>query len=103
MRFHDLVTTSRRVASTSARLGKIELLASSLRALSVDEVEIGVAFLAGTLRQRRLGLGPAALQSAHTTAATEPTRELRDVATAFASHRRARRRSWAARRRSSGT
>ena len=56
MRFLEIVTTSRRVASTSSRLGKIELLAVSLRALSVDEVEIGVAFLAGTIRQRRLVL-----------------------------------------------
>ena len=84
MRFHDLVATSRRVAATPARLGKIEHLASCLRAMTLDEVEIGVSYLGGSVRQRRVGLGPAAVQSASTGAAAEPTLDVRDVDEAFA-------------------
>ena len=79
MLLHDIVATSRRVASTSARLGKIAHIATALRALTLDEVEIGVAFLAGAIRQRRLGIGPAALRSARTAPAAEPSLELREV------------------------
>jgi len=83
MRFHDLVATSRRVAATPARLGKVEYLASCLRAMTLDEVEIGASYLGGSVRQRRDGLGHAALQNVRTAAAAEPTLELRDVDAAF--------------------
>jgi DNA ligase-1 len=84
MRLHDLVTTSRRVAATSARRGKVELLATTLRALALDEVEIGVAYLSGRIRQRRLGIGGAAVAGVRGEPAREPSLELREVDATFA-------------------
>lgn len=52
-----VVETSRRVTETSRRLGKIELLATLLRRVPVDEVETVVAFLSGSVRQGRIGIG----------------------------------------------
>ncbi|AUX46655.1 uncharacterized protein SOCE26_081610 [Sorangium cellulosum] len=60
----DLVATSERVATTSSRLEKISALADVLRRLSPDEVEIGVDWLSGRLRQGRIGLGPAMIAEA---------------------------------------
>lgn len=59
-----LVQTSSRLAQTRSRLAKIELLADCLRQLArEDEVEIGVDYLSGRLRQGRIGLGSAWLQA----------------------------------------
>ena len=41
MLFAEVVETSRRVAETSRRLGKIDLLAALLRKLDPEEVEMG--------------------------------------------------------------
>ena len=54
-----LVETSDKVASTRSRLAKIELLVATLRALAADERETAVAWLAGVLPGKRLGLGHA--------------------------------------------
>src|SRR6266404_1201100 len=62
--FQELVQTSRRVAATRGRLAKIELLADLLKRASPEEIEIAVAFLSGSLRQGRIGIGYAALQAA---------------------------------------
>ena len=67
-----LVELSRGVAQTSSRLGKIDVLAACLRALSPDEIAIAVPFLCGETRQGRLGIGYAALQEARTGAAAQP-------------------------------
>ncbi len=76
----DLVETSTRVAATSSRLAKVELLADLLKRLRADEIDIGVSFLSGAARQGRIGVGYAALQHAsQTAAATQPTLELLDV------------------------
>jgi DNA ligase 1 len=84
MLLDEIVRTSRRVAATSSRRGKVQLLAGCLRALAADEVGIGVAYLAGELRQGRIGLGPAALRAAHPgAAAAAPTLEIADVDIAF--------------------
>ena len=64
MRLAELVDTSTQVAATSARLEKLALLADLLRRAAPDEVPIAVAWLAGRLRQGRIGLGWTALQSA---------------------------------------
>ncbi len=64
MHLADLVATSRRVAETRARSEKIGALADLLRRLPADEVEIAVSYLSGTLRQGRIGLGPAAVREA---------------------------------------
>lgn len=59
-----LVETSQRVSATSARLAKARELAGLLRALTPDEIETGVHYLSGEIRQGRIGIGYAALRSA---------------------------------------
>jgi DNA ligase-1 len=58
------VETSRRITEVSGRLEKIGLIASLLASVPPDEIEIAVAFLSGSFRQARLGIGYAALQAA---------------------------------------
>jgi DNA ligase 1 len=62
MQFAELAATSGAVAATSARRGKIELLAAALRGLDPGEIEAGAAYLAGELRQRQIGVGWASLR-----------------------------------------
>jgi len=62
MLFATIVDTSRRVADTSRRLEKIDLLAALLRQLAPPEVEPVVAFLSGYVRQGKIGVGYAALR-----------------------------------------
>jgi DNA ligase 1 len=57
MRFADLAATSLAVGSTRSRKEKAALLADALRGLEAGEVEAGVAYLSGELRQRRTGVG----------------------------------------------
>jgi len=64
MRIRDLATTSAALATTSRRTGKAEQLAALLRQLAPDEIVPAVALLSGTTRQRRIGIGPAALRAA---------------------------------------
>src|SRR5215831_4069516 len=64
MLFAAVVDTSRRVAETSRRLEKIDLLAALLRQLDAEEVEIVVAWLSGYTRQGRIGIGWATLRGA---------------------------------------
>jgi DNA ligase-1 len=75
----SLVETSRRVADTSKRLEKIGLLATLLRQVTPEEVEIVVRFLAGQTRQGRIGIGYAALREARNSPAANPTWEILDV------------------------
>ncbi len=75
--------TSEAVASTSARLGKIELLAGLVAELTPEEAPIAVAYLAGELPQGRIGVGWAALRDLDAPPATEATVRLRDVDEAF--------------------
>ncbi len=60
----NVVETSQRVAETTKRLRKIDLLAALLRQLDPEETEIVVAFLSGGTRQGRIGIGYAALRDA---------------------------------------
>ncbi|MEO8627991.1 MAG: ATP-dependent DNA ligase [Betaproteobacteria bacterium] len=69
MLLFDLVETSRLITSTSKRLEKIKLLADCLRRLAGDEIEIGVGYLSGEIRQQKLGVGYA------TVLASRPERE----------------------------
>jgi DNA ligase 1 len=71
---HDLVQTSRRVAETSGRLAKIEVLASLLARAPQDEIETATAFLSGTTRVERLGVGYATLQASRRVPAVEAPR-----------------------------
>lgn len=62
MRFLDLAATSAAVTVTPGRLAKVDLLAVALRRLDVDEIPAGAGYLAGELRQRQTGVGPAGLR-----------------------------------------
>ncbi len=80
MRLHDLVLTSRRVAGTSGRLAKIELLSGLLKRAAPEEIETAIAFLSGSPRQGRIGVGYATLQAARPEqAAAAPSLELAEV------------------------
>ncbi len=84
MRLHDLVATSRRVSETRSRREKIGALASLLSRLRGADVEIGLAYLVGELRQGRIGLGWKLLRDATPEAgAAAPELELAQVDAAF--------------------
>jgi DNA ligase-1 len=86
VRLVDLVTTSAAVAGVSGRRDKTARLADLLARLDSDDVEPAIAFLSGTTRQGRLGVGYAAIQGASDVAPAErPTLELRDVDQVFTS------------------
>ncbi|HZE66878.1 MAG TPA: ATP-dependent DNA ligase [Sporichthyaceae bacterium] len=83
MLFDVLARTSADVAGNSARSVKIRLIADCLRAAQPIDVPIVVAYLAGELRQRRTGLGPAALRDLPSPAA-DPTLTVAEVDATFA-------------------
>ena len=84
MRLAELVAASRSVAETSGRLEKIDRLAALLKRLEPDEIEVAVAYLSGSTRQGRLGVGGAAVSSAHDVAPSAvETLDLGDVDAAF--------------------
>jgi DNA ligase-1 len=85
MRFDQLVAASRAVGETSARRGKIEHLATLLKRLAPDEIDIAIAFLSGSLRQGRIGVGWSVIGTLRETpAADAATLRLVDVDEAFA-------------------
>jgi DNA ligase-1 len=57
----ELVRTSDAVAAAPGRRAKVDEIAALLRRASPAEVPVAVAFLAGELRQRQIGVGYAAL------------------------------------------
>ena len=59
----ELTDVSQAVSATSARLGKVAALADALRAASVAEIPVVVAYLSGELPQRQIGVGWAAVRS----------------------------------------
>jgi DNA ligase 1 len=74
-----VVATSRQVALTSARSGKTRLIADCLRLLDAEELEIGVLFLSGEIRQGRIGIGYATLRTCLEVATAEPVLHLGEV------------------------
>jgi len=80
-----VVETSERVAETSRRLQKIELLATLLKQLNGDECEIAAAYLCGYTRQGRIGVGYATLRDSAAPAVETAALEIADVDRAFAS------------------
>jgi DNA ligase-1 len=64
MQLEQLAAASQRTAQTARRSEKIGALADCLRRLSAAEIELGVAFLSGEIRQSKLGVGPAAILAA---------------------------------------
>ena len=79
MLLQSLVEVSRQVAGTSGRLAKIKLLADLLKQASADEIEIVIAYLSGTIRQAKVGVGWATLQKAKARAGTSASLQIRDV------------------------
>jgi len=84
----ELVRVSDQVAATSSRLAKIRALADFLRPLAREEIEIALPYLSGDIRQGKLAVGYAALQSARAHAAAAPSLALREVDEAFAALKR---------------
>jgi DNA ligase 1 len=85
MRFSEVSLASANVASMSSRLQKIDRLAELLARLPTDEIEPAVAFLSGTTRQGRIGIGHAAISATFDVpAADEATLEIGDVDRALA-------------------
>jgi DNA ligase-1 len=74
-----VVETSEKIAKTSRRLGKIDLLASLLSQLQPEEARIVVPYLSGNTRQGRIGIGYASLRSIEAPAADVPTLTLFDI------------------------
>jgi DNA ligase-1 len=78
--FAQLAAVSQRVAATSARLDKVRDLASFLRSLPAEEIEIAALYLAGETPQGRIGIGATMLRAAaSTTAANQQTLSIREV------------------------
>jgi DNA ligase 1 len=76
----NLVGASQRIGATSSRLAKVRELATFLRALPADEMDIAVHYLSGQTPQGRIGIGYATLQDAtNRTAAVETTLSLARV------------------------
>jgi DNA ligase-1 len=82
--FQDVVTASAAVAATSGRLEKIAHLAALLGRAAPDEIPIAVAFLSGTPRQGRIGVGGARLRALDAAPASAPSLTLTEVDAAFA-------------------
>jgi len=79
-----LVETSRRVAEASGRLEKVRLLAALLVTAPPEEIETATAYLCGSLRQARLGVGWATLRAgAADLAADSSSLNLADVDAGF--------------------
>ena len=67
----ELVRASQRVGASAARRVKVSELAALLKSLSPDEIDIGVHYLAGEIRQGKIGIGYAAVRAAASTPAAE--------------------------------
>lgn len=85
MLLREVVAASRLVTATSSRLAKVDALAACLRDAEPDEVPIVVAYLAGEVRQRRLGAGYGALRDLPAPAA-EPRLTVAEVDAALAGY-----------------
>src|SRR5215471_13252427 len=69
MLLQRIVETSSQVADRSGRLAKKERLADLLRSAAAPEIETVIAFLSGTLRQTKIGVGYGLLQRVSSEAA----------------------------------
>jgi DNA ligase-1 len=78
-----VVETSQRIAETTKRLAKIDLLAALLRELRGDEIDVVVAFLSGRTRHGRIGVGYGALRDAAAEPAATATIEVVELDRGF--------------------
>jgi DNA ligase-1 len=84
MRLADVVATSAAVAGTSSRLEKIAHLADLLSRADSDDISLAVAYLSGSLRQGRIGVGGSRIFEARAPAAARASSlTLADVDAAF--------------------
>jgi DNA ligase-1 len=84
MRLSAVVETSTRVAESSGRLQKVERLADLLRQTPREDIETVIAFLSGSPRQGRIGVGAAAIDAARgAPPAADASLELSDVDDVF--------------------
>jgi len=78
--FADLVAVSQRVVATAARLGKVRELASFLRALAAEDIEVAVHYLSGQLPQGKIGIGGALVRAAAgSRSSTDPMLSIAEV------------------------
>lgn len=83
MRLSRLTSTWSELGATRSRLAKRDLIAAVIRDADAADVEIVVSYLAGSLRQRRTGVGWRSLQQLPPPAA-EPALTVQEVDQAFA-------------------
>ena len=83
--FVDVVTASGQVATTSARSGKVTVLAELLKRLDPAEVPICVGFLSGVPRQGRVGIGYSIVYGVSSEPARTPRLTVGDVDRAIGS------------------
>jgi DNA ligase 1 len=69
----EVVSASRDVAATSARSGKVAILAELLGRIDPGEVPLAVGFLAGVPRQGRVGVGYSTIYGINCAPAAEPS------------------------------
>jgi DNA ligase 1 len=74
-----LVQTSNQVAATSGRLAKIKLLADLLKQAGPDEIQLAIAYLSGSIRQSKVGVGWATLHKAKAHVGTTAHLQVREV------------------------
>ncbi len=67
----ELVRASQRVGATAARRVKVRELAALLKSLTPDEIDIGVHYLSGEIRQGKIGIGYATVRAAASTSAAD--------------------------------
>lgn len=82
MQLADLVATSDEVSSTRSRSAKLAALAALLRRADPADLPVAVSYLSGELRQRRTGIGWAALR-ASPPAAAAPSLSIGEVDAVF--------------------
>jgi len=79
----DVVRTSTQVSGTPGRLAKLRELADCLGRLEPGEIRVAIPYLSGEIRQGKLSLGHASLQSARAAPAPAPTLTVPEVDRAF--------------------
>jgi DNA ligase 1 len=84
VRLADVVDVSRAVGATSARLAKIAHLADLLKRTPPDQIPTVIAFLSGSTRQGRIGIGGATLSAMRDVpSAASPSLDLAEVDATF--------------------